>query len=336
MTKRLIIHIGYPKTATTTLQVGVLRKLHDEGAINYLGNSELSDDADGKLVDQFLRQVFFRKGSGNGLYAALAGDRPFLDGLLSSEMPNVLSYEYFTIPGFGDFSQKDVPDMIRTAFGRRDVEYTVLLTTRSQPSLIDSFYAHFFEWAHLYADVARIDTRVCDVDRWVSEEVLAPGSLIRNSFDFADVTRSWAKVFGEKNIRVTLFEDLAENPDRYFQPWAKSCGLPLERFLELHRASTSMRVRGKTSKGYRITIPRAFRLRMRLRKKASRNGGRMPLKDKVLLYILRELPYRKLEVRPLSDDLRQRIVSIYAASNEKFLARHGLDEPELRKYGYVA
>jgi hypothetical protein len=39
MTKKyqLLLHIGLPKTATTSLQRNVLMPLHQEGKINYLG-----------------------------------------------------------------------------------------------------------------------------------------------------------------------------------------------------------------------------------------------------------------------------------------------------------
>jgi hypothetical protein len=35
----LLLHIGYPKTATTTLQDGLFVKLHQAGKINYIGKA---------------------------------------------------------------------------------------------------------------------------------------------------------------------------------------------------------------------------------------------------------------------------------------------------------
>jgi hypothetical protein len=40
--KKLLLHIGYPKTATTTLQEEIFMKLHKKGKINYLGRTTKS------------------------------------------------------------------------------------------------------------------------------------------------------------------------------------------------------------------------------------------------------------------------------------------------------
>ena len=37
--KKVILHIGYPKTGTTTLQESVFKNLHQAKLINYLGRS---------------------------------------------------------------------------------------------------------------------------------------------------------------------------------------------------------------------------------------------------------------------------------------------------------
>lgn len=42
--KKLIIHIGYHKTATTTLQMNLFTLLHDKGYIEYLNHTNLIDD----------------------------------------------------------------------------------------------------------------------------------------------------------------------------------------------------------------------------------------------------------------------------------------------------
>lgn len=48
--KKILLHLGLPKTATTSLQHNVLRKLHEEGTINFLGKDLDYCDKTGRVT----------------------------------------------------------------------------------------------------------------------------------------------------------------------------------------------------------------------------------------------------------------------------------------------
>lgn len=336
MTRILTLHVGFPKTATTTIQAGVLEKLHNQGCINYIGNAEHSDNPELKLLDKLLRKVFFRENSGEGLYGALNRNSGFLSGLLCDSRPNVLSSEYFTIPGFGGYTDASYPEMLLRAFAAKDVSIRVIITARTQTSLLNSFYAHFYEWVHRYGDAANISRAKPDIDGWVSENILSKTGKLRNSFDFDQTARIYGDVFGENNVRVNLFEDLKDFPERHFSDWALLTGLPVQRFASTFGASEAHRVRSsKGGERYLVEIPRGSARWMRIQSSSRFSEKSTPIIERALWKVCRHLPVRSVSVSGMTESIAMRVRSTYSANNRAVFTRHGFDIDRIRSLGYL-
>ena len=100
--QRIVLHIGYPKTATTTLQKHVFLPWHKGGKVNYLGVFQtqekpfdfaaLSDQLrDTMYLDDDTAQ-FHARACNSGLQSMLAHD--------FDARPIVISSEHFTMGGY--------------------------------------------------------------------------------------------------------------------------------------------------------------------------------------------------------------------------------------------
>ena len=83
--KKLIVHIGYSKTGTTTMQKGLFVKLQNEGLINYLGIAYKDNNNNfrqASIIRDYL--IFNQEFNTDDIY-------------ISSQKLNVLSNEFFTL-----------------------------------------------------------------------------------------------------------------------------------------------------------------------------------------------------------------------------------------------
>jgi hypothetical protein len=111
--KKLIVHIGYPKTATTTLQTDVFYNLYKSGKINFLGKASIAKDS---VIDNRVKlfgSVWISTNYGPGMplteeerQEALDNykgrdhqeDIDLLRGLLNQNLVNLLSTEGILAP----------------------------------------------------------------------------------------------------------------------------------------------------------------------------------------------------------------------------------------------
>src|SRR5690554_6242140 len=113
----LLIHIGYPKTATTFLQRRLLKRLHEDKRIRFLGNSEGVDIKECKIANGIITTLLYKKHWGHDVHSMLSGNEGYLSGLLSDEKLNVFSSEYLCIPEYIQHPIEEMPRRIRKAFG---------------------------------------------------------------------------------------------------------------------------------------------------------------------------------------------------------------------------
>ena len=133
--KKLIVHIGYPKTATTSIQENVFAGLHNGGLINYLGRTaqRTRSKLGFKSVDysEMLRTNF-----------QLNGPVEKITKYLSNEKINVISDEDFLFPTictYARFGGKVSLDQMLFHLKQQltdDIAVKVLISLRNQPQLL--------------------------------------------------------------------------------------------------------------------------------------------------------------------------------------------------------
>ena len=193
MKKKLLLHIGYPKTATTTLQENVFKNLHQAGKINYLGrNSIKSNKFEGEDYAIKLRK--------KGLYDKnISCNYKFHSKLL-----NVISDENIlmlsSINKIQYKSKSDWKHMLNTVLSLfEDIEIQILVTLRKQSDLIFSLFIQKYKF--LYAENTGIN-----FENFVFHE---KNYVLKSEFDIYSFDEL-DDFFANKNLKVNylLFEDL--------------------------------------------------------------------------------------------------------------------------------
>lgn len=199
--KKLLLHIGYPKTATTSMQLNLFSKLHEENKVNFLGNSESGTFKKNIILDDlFLRQIlipgYYSSIENYDLHDRLKEKRGYLSGLLDKDLTNILSSEH--IIGFSIFNSHchhNFPKRIREIFGNTDeVDIRILISIRKQDSLISSIYNYYkFVLLHKYNEHNLLD--------FFNEQ--------KDQFDFKNTYSIWKNEF--EHVYVLPFEDFVMN-----------------------------------------------------------------------------------------------------------------------------
>lgn len=187
------IHVGLPKTATTTLQRAVFA-CHP--GLRYLGRP-YPDAQLAAIMDAVMGE--------NGEDYDGARQRAALDAytasVLADERPILLSDERLTDSRFVD--QALIAERLRALFGPA----RIIVTVRNQLDLLKSLYVY---------RMAATNRFYRDMEEWLAEEERAePGRLV-GLLRYDRLVDLYAGLFGSANVHVLLTEQLAADPEAFF------------------------------------------------------------------------------------------------------------------------
>lgn len=189
---KVVIHFGFPKTMSSTLQFGVFKPLHDKKIVNL--RTWRQDDPKENLDYRPSSRLF--------------NYNKILDSYLDfkDDVVNILSDESFTAPiklrknNYGDkiadpFSFPDlIKKQILSIYGDK-VEFIPLIMIRNQADLIYSQYVEEYNLKK-YKDIDLLFDRDGNID--------LNGFEIYNFYRYLTVLNS---TFGEENVNLLLFEE---------------------------------------------------------------------------------------------------------------------------------
>ena len=241
---QILLHLGYPKTASSSLQRGLFRVLHESGHINLIT---------WRMHDDF--EALDRRPSSR-LFLGL----PMLDDSLRfvPGVINVLSDESFTAPfrlrrnNFGEHIQppETFPSRIRTQIIEKygsNVEIHCLLVLRNHSDLI---YSQYVEEYNL--------KRFRGVDLLFDSD----GSMNLEGYEvyrFASYQRELSRTFGEKAVKLAFFEELVESVETFAHKLGALLNIPsatARELLESHYLNTKQKKKlGYLTSDGQTTIP---------------------------------------------------------------------------------
>lgn len=201
-TTELIIHVGYPKTGSSTLQFGLFKNLDE---INHLRlKTWRQETADEPLEDRLSSLLFLNRPISSKYKDLEAGKL------------NIISDESLTAPlrlrrnNFGDdiVNPMNFPALLKAEF-EKDIEQglkvKILVVIRNQIDLLYSQYVEEYKLV-LYKSIdilhdseGKIDLHGMDI------------------YDYSAYLESLKKSFGKDNIIICLFEDLKHDPDTFIK-----------------------------------------------------------------------------------------------------------------------
>ena len=231
---KIVLHVGFPKTGSSTFQYGLLKPLHDSGC----------------LILRTWRQTDLKEHHDRRPSSRLFCRKPILPEYLnfSRDRLNVLSNESFTSPvrlrqnqfGLDIENPIQFPNLIKKqveALYGSNIHWSVFVSIRNQKELI---YSQYVEEYNL-KKYRNIDI-VFDDDG----EVNMSGYEI---YRFASYLKILNAIFGKENVNLLLFESIKFKFDEYCSQVAKVFELK-SHFVKKALQNNHINQKLKTSKGY--------------------------------------------------------------------------------------
>jgi hypothetical protein len=298
--KRVLVHPGYPKAASTTLQNGLFLQLHKKNAIQFLGRAFESRyygaKASKREFKNWFQSVVTNYGAGDSL------------GPLSDSVLNLLSEGLFMM-NERHSDQIATPEQLRNYFASKADRLEVLLIVRAQVTLIPSYYVQNYRRMQqkTLSDFLAYQVR----EGWAGE-----GKI----FNLHEVTRAYADALGKDNVHVVLFEDLAFHQDAFIASLASAMDLPVGLIKENLGASRLNQT--KNDAGVLLV----------------KKHGKRTLRQIAIeaLTMVSTAAADALRIRlPVASDTEQQIIfDAFKDSNLKLAEDFSLDKTRMRQYRY--
>lgn len=336
MKQTLFIHIGLPKTATTTLQNRIFPN-HSEYL--YLGkyNSIFSEQE--LQTSAWLRQLkvdlvskelpFFENkidnlfdlldlnfnGKVKNYSKLLLSEEGFISRCMS---PNIYDGKMIMINSCHSILEK-----IKTLFNAQQFDIKLILTIRKQNDLIHSIFAEDYYLFRRYFKFSEIDQYL---DYLFGQ---GHGGMAYSCFDYYSLVKRIDYLFGKENVLVLPYEMLSEHPEQFLNnlslfmgisPWDSGASI-----LSSHYDNRRLLKGQVPEKLAKLPVPRSIRLMNRIKKK---------LNISFLSSFIDSLNnWNKLSQKKifLTADNSRRIMDEYFKSNELLAVR----VPEVTSYGYT-
>ncbi|MCK6548793.1 sulfotransferase [Myxococcota bacterium] len=206
--KELYLHVGYPRTGTTTLQHNVFVR-HPE--ISYIG----------KPLHYFSKKI-------SGFFSILM-ERPTLeyerglDDFITTIVDPLLEKkpERKVLISEEELSTGRITGADRGVVARRlhhlFPKAKILVTLRRQEDVLASLYCHL-----------RAEGMLPNVPfpRWIEQQRRRISvDAVFTRFDYATILDEYARLFGAENVHVQLYEDFAADPHAWLRAFARPVGL---------------------------------------------------------------------------------------------------------------
>jgi hypothetical protein len=199
--KEVYIHIGYPKTATTTLQKYFLSKQNEE--FFYIGYPISFED---NIMLEVIR--FFTHYDNLYFYNNINKIKKYIYDYIDqiSQTKIILSDEAFSVgryfPGFND--RKSIAEKLKLIFPNA----RIIVTIRNQKDMIKSYYLQVVKFEKKNNDFTSFLEKEIELDKY-------SGNL--SLFKYYETIKLYADLFNKDNLKVLFFENLSRNIDYYAQ-----------------------------------------------------------------------------------------------------------------------
>lgn len=328
MKKRIFIHVGYPKTGTTSLQQHVFPIINE---LQYLGkhdNEEGLFDFEAELVNDLIfkknMEIDFVK-----LRQSLLKDKKGIPLLISEEsfLSNSLRVSRFknsdVLP-----EPKEIAKNINSLFTPEDFDVNILFTIRRQDEMITSLYAQ--SYLHYYSKDKKVNTFKKFLGVFLNEKSEYP--TFQSTLNYLETISFFQDVFGSNSVSVLVFEEMSSNPKVFYTKLFEFLNLNI---VDYHSLITNKNENKRTSgKGYKQTKSLTlfdFLVSAKHRFLPSLKVGLLRrYKEKLKLVTLKSNKNMSKTIY-LTDEEKKQILIEYSLANKELDNMYDLN---LAKYGY--
>lgn len=333
--KKLILHIGYPKTATTTLQHNLFKSLHDEGEIEWLhGNAFFNDNT----LLNFSCENVLKALTGQKVETFTKDDveRELAEMAKITKDVSVISDEdlVFKFPGFSWANGQDAlgnAEKLKRIFTPYFDKIEILIGLRAQETIIQSYFVQ------CHTLIKNEKQNYEDIGIFLEENVLKPESPL--FFNYNNLIDEYERVFEKKNVHLLIFEDLLMDKVHFYSILSELFLLEKDRVRILFEKSVK-NTTSKSREGYLAKENTWFYRKLikpiRSKLRSSLNGDwYKKIHNLYKLVTPQSLRQKSIRVRSLTDQEKYEIRNKYNAGNRQLIANYGLSESKLRSYGYL-
>lgn len=334
--KKLIIHVGNLKTATTTLQENLFFELQNRGEIEYLNHT---NDETRKFGSYFCKNIIlyltgqmdnFDKKTFNNELESLKSIKKDIT-LISNENISL----FYNNMAWDDLDSTAIKNgkKIMELFSPLFEEIKIIYSIRAQDTLLPSFYAQY------YSKITGEKRKYRDIGKWLEDNIFKQNNQ-KVLFDFNRFYEGYCLIFEKKNVFVLIYEDLINDFDGYCDR--------MEQIFSIHNSVIKdqlkikpQNITTKTSNGETLVEKSnvSYWLTMYFRKF---------LKNTILFSSAKEFYYfliptilrdfkigNRRKIRNLNDEEIQVIHQIFRRSNQKLIDTLGLDKKKMKEYNYI-
>ena len=251
---RILLHLGTPKTATTSLQVLFFNYLHKQGRINYIGKrsdfaSIKTESKQEQLYHHIYRKVIYPLRFGDNFDKNLVENKQRINSIIDEHKINVISDENIFFAFDNDIYGTQVFNLeltqrLQTLFAGHFVE--ALCVFRKQADYLYSWYVHHYpdKW-HYIKNHGTIKKYYNDIKLRFDKR--------RSMLCYADIMQQYSKVF--HRAHCLFFEELLQDKFSYYQKIGKLLRLKI---TSADIPKFKLNTQQKTKYGYitsRILLP---------------------------------------------------------------------------------
>lgn len=208
--KRLLIHVGYPKAASTTLQNALFLNLHKNNAINFLGRAWESSFYGG-YSDLSEYKAWLNRAvdpsivSEHGIVQTKERFPSF-----SEDKVNVFSEGLFMT---NEAHETDIimPQVLENIFSSKSDSIDILIVIRRQTELLMSYYVQ--NYSKLKKSTFMDFFHECNNKGWTGRSKI---------FDFCKIAEKYADIFGKERVHLVLFENMIKDLASFSDAVAKA------------------------------------------------------------------------------------------------------------------
>ena len=314
----LILHIGYAKTGTTSLQRTFFNKHSD---IEFVGNLTPEKEQEWKEFDGVIQSNSNTNGSA------------FFDDVVNTESiffndilkkyknifseytkPNkvlVYSLEDFVTNDRNNFDLGLIANRLYQIFYQR-FDVKILITIREQKSILPSYFGTLYTGSYY---------------NFLKEMLKTPKQRVLVSLFYYEVSDYYVKLFGRENVHILLFEEFVADRESYIEKLSNILNVRVD--YSLLQNKNRLNTTPKNSDGkYSVSLQV---IASSLREKTFFKYIPMDnLYFKKIALILTKIrvPFMTLNI---TNEQRTEINKLYCQSNKRLMKRFNLD---LKRYGY--
>jgi len=318
------VHIGMPKTATTTIQNNIFFK-HSE--VVYLGKrSELP-----KIPDRETTAFYhwLSKSPSSMPQQVLSEYRETINQRRQQGKTVILSKEALTAAPIE--KKKHQARRLHELFG----DTRILLTTREPVSFMESFYFQQLrgyqqrpqEHQHIASRFGR-PPRFFGFNDWLDIAWSLSMGGILNHLKLADTLDVYANEFGRENILIVPFEKIKQDSDQFYRTISEHIGIDADESIALSKQDLPRNIRwtaGVFERLERICNSRYGRWKFRL------FGQKQRLSDYLGKHMETALDGAKRAHAEISEQSRDRILSVSRPQCDRLVREWNVP---LAEYGY--